>query len=328
MLFFKKKKYLKYPEFSLFSAGPKAERKRFTRFNQDTADIGFVIDGELVARHPELLYGWPAEDGPPPRTAESAGPIPVAVVVHVYYEDTWPDIAGALRGLTIPFDLIVTTVAGRERLVETIRRSYPRADIEIVENRGRDVGPFLALLERGRLDRYRYVCKIHGKKSMDGGRKTYMGAMWRRRLLFDLLGAPGAADAAIAMFERDPSIGMIGPRVFRLPKEGYAEDLSWSSNRAMTLETRRADGRCPPSEFKLDFFGGTMFWVRPEALKPLRDLGLAADMPYESGLIDGGLPHAVERAAPTVGSRSRLQARRRRHRRGVRPRSTGGAARW
>ena len=298
MLFFKKKKYLKYGEFSLFSVGPKAERKRFTRFNQDTADIGFVIDGELVARHPELLYGWPAEDGPRPQTADRSGPISVAVVVHVYYEDTWPDIAGALRGLTVPFDLIVTTVAGRERLVETIRRSYPRADIEIVENRGRDVGPFIALLERGRLDRYRYVCKIHGKKSMDGGRRTYMGAMWRRRLLFDLLGAPGAADAAIAMFERDPSIGMVGPRVFRLPKEGYAADLSWSSNRAMTLEIAGRMG-VPADRFQLDFFGGTMFWVRPEALKPLRDLGLAADMPYESGLIDGDLPHAIERVAPT-----------------------------
>ena len=295
MTFFKKKKYLKYPEFSLFSVGPKAERKRFTRFNQDTADIGFVIDGELVARHPELLYGWPAED----RTAESAGTISVAVVAHVYYEDTWADIAGALRGLTVPFDLVVTTVADRERLVETIRRSYPRADIEIVENRGRDVGPFLALLERGRLDRYRYVCKIHGKKSMDGGRKTYMGAMWRRRLLFDLLGAPGAADAAIAMFERDPSIGMIGPRVFRLPKQEYSEDLSWSANRSMTLEIAARMG-VAASEFKLDFFGGTMFWVRPEALKPLRDLRLAAEMPYESGLIDGDLPHAIERVAPTA----------------------------
>ena len=33
------------------------------------------------------------------------------------------DIAGALRGLTVPFDLIVTTVAGRERLIESVRRS-------------------------------------------------------------------------------------------------------------------------------------------------------------------------------------------------------------
>jgi lipopolysaccharide biosynthesis protein len=296
--FFKEKKYLKFDEFSLFSVGPKAERKRFSRFNQDTMDIGFVADGELVAKHPELLYGWPAAVGPPPHPAERPGSIPVAVVVHIYYEDTWPDIAGALRGLTMPFDLIVTTVAGRERLIEAIRQAYPRADIEVVENRGRDVGPFMALLEGGRLDRYRYICKIHGKKSVDGGRKTYMGAMWRRRLLFDLLGAPGAANAVIERFERDPSIGMIGPKVFRLPREGYSEDLSWSANRPMTLEIAERMG-VPVDKFQLDFFGGTMFWVRPEALMPLRDLRLAADIPYESGLIDGDLPHAIERALTT-----------------------------
>ena len=145
---------------------------------------------------------------------------------------------------------------------------------------------------------YRYICKIHGKKSIDGGRKTYLGDMWRRRLLFDLLGAPGAASAAIDMFKRDPSIGMIGPKVFRLPNAGYSEDLSWSANRPMTLKIAERMG-VPADKFQLDFFGGTMFWVRPEALKPLRDLCLAADMPYESGLVDGDLPHALERALPT-----------------------------
>jgi lipopolysaccharide biosynthesis protein len=200
--------------------------------------------------------------------------------------------------VTIPFDLIVTTVAGRERLIESIRRSYPRAEIDIMKNRGRDIGPFLALLEQGRLDGYRYICKVHGKKSIDGGRTTYAGEMWRRRLLFDLLGAPGAVTAVIDMFERDPSIGMIGPRVFRLPKANYSQDLSWSANRPMTLKIAGRMG-VSADKFQLDFFGGTMFWVRPEALKPLRDLRLAADMPYESGLIDGDLPHALERVLPT-----------------------------
>jgi len=298
MFFFKKKKYLKYKEFSLFSVGPKAERKRFTGFNQDTANIGVVADGNLVARHPELLHGWQAEAGSPPQAPDRPARVPVAVVAHIYYEDTWHDIAGALRGLTIPFDLIVTTVAGREGLIESIRRSYPRAEIEIMENRGRDIGPFLTLLDRGQLDGYRYICKIHGKKSVDGGRKTYMGEMWRRRLLFDLLGVPGVASAAVDMFERDPSIGMIGPRAFRLPNASYPEDLSWSANRPMTLKIAERMG-VPSAKFRLDFFGGTMFWVRPEALKPLRDLRLAAEMPSERGLVDGDLPHALERVLPT-----------------------------
>ena len=91
---------------------------------------------------------------------------------------------------------------------------------------------------------------------------------------------------------------MIGAKVFRWPKAGYSEDLSWSANRPMTLKIAERMGM-PPDKFKLDFFGGTMFWVRPEALKPLRDLHLAADMPYESGLIDGDLAHALERVLPT-----------------------------
>ena len=62
--FFRKKKYLKYDEFSLFSMGPKAERKRFTRYNQDWINIGVTVDSDLAAKHPELLYGWPAGAGP------------------------------------------------------------------------------------------------------------------------------------------------------------------------------------------------------------------------------------------------------------------------
>jgi len=295
---FKKRKYLHFDEFSLFSVGPRAERRRFTRYNRDTMNMGVVADTDLIAKYPELLHGWPAEVSPAPQTTAGSTGAGVAIVAHIYYEDTWPDIAGALRGLTVPFDLIVTTVAGREGLIESIRRSYPRAEIEIVENRGRDIGPFLVLLERGRLDGYRYICKIHGKKSIDGGRKTYMGEMWRRRLLFDLVGAPGAASAAVDMFERDPSIGMIGPSSFRLPNASYPEDLSWSANRPMTLKIAERMG-VPAAKFQLDFFGGTMFWVRPEALKPLRDLRLAADMPDERGLVDGDLPHALERVLPT-----------------------------
>ena len=97
--------------------------------------------------------------------------------------------------------------------------------------------------------RYRYICKIHGKKSIDGGRKMYTGEMWRRRLLFDLIGAPGAANAAIDMFERDPSVGMIGPKVFRLPKAGYPEDLSLVGQSGHDVEDCPTHGICPPPSF-------------------------------------------------------------------------------
>ncbi len=292
-LLFKKKKYLRFEGYSIFSVGPKPQRKRFTTFNQHMFNIGVSLDGDLIAAHPELLDGW-ADNAAARAPGRHAGPSATAIVVHIYYEETWADIAGVLKRLTIPFDLIVTTVGGRGGLVEAIRRDFPDASIEAMENRGRDVRPFLVLLEKGRLDRYRYVCKVHGKKSSDGGRKPYMGAIWRRRLLFDLLAAPGLAASILDMFERDPSVGMIGPRAFRLPSETYSEELSWSVNRETVLELAWKMG-VPAEAFRLDFFGGTMFWVRPEALAPLRKLELSDAFSEEKGQLDGELGHAVER---------------------------------
>ena len=293
-LLFKKKKRLTFEDFSVFCYGPKPERKRCTTFNQHMFNIGVSLDGDLIAAHPELIDGWDAEAPAPRAEAAATGPHPLAIVVHVYYEETWGDIAGVLKRLAVPFDLLVTTVPGRERLVETIRLAFPNAEIEVMENRGRDVRPFLTLLERGRLDRYRYVCKVHGKKSSDGGRKSYMGSLWRRRLLFDLLAAPGLARSIVDMFEKDPSVGMVGPRAFRLPSESYSETLSWSMNRDRVLPLAEKMGLSRET-FRLDFFGGTMFWVRPEALAPLRKLQLSSAFPEERGLLDGGLEHAAER---------------------------------
>jgi hypothetical protein len=42
-----------------------------------------------------------------------------------------------------------------------------------------------------------------------------------------------------------------------------------------------------------------MFWVRPEALKPFRDLHPSSAIPEEQGLLDGSLGHAIERVFST-----------------------------
>jgi lipopolysaccharide biosynthesis protein len=101
-----------------------------------------------------------------------------------------------------------------------------------------------------------------------------LGALWRRRFLFDLLAAPGIAEAIVDRFEFDPSIGMIGPRAFRMPSKIYPEELAWVGNRPITLALAEKMG-VAPEHFCLDFFAGTMFWVRPEALAPLRRLKVA-----------------------------------------------------
>jgi hypothetical protein len=297
MLMFKKKKYLEFDEFSLFCYGVRPERKRFTTFNQHMFNTGVALDGHLVTSHPELLQGWAVIERASPLAPLASTPA-AAVVAHVYYEDTWPDIAGVLRRLSIPFDLIVTTVPGRDRLAGEVARDFPDAEVIMTENRGRDVRPFLDLLEAGRLDRYRYVCKIHGKKSNDGGRISYLGALWRRRSLFDLLAGPGIAESIVRTFETDASVGIIGPRAFRLPSETSPLEPSWGKTRPKVLELAAKMG-VAPDKFRLDFYGGTMFWARPEALRPLRNLNLARAFPEEQGLLDGRLEHATERLFTT-----------------------------
>jgi lipopolysaccharide biosynthesis protein len=299
-LLFKRKKFLRFDEFSLFSYGAKPERKRFTTFNQHMFQRGVALEGQLVTSYPELLQGWTPVSGATPAAhlTECSSPA-AAIVAHIFYDDTWDDITGVLKRLSIAFDLIVTTAPGHDSLVEAVKRDFPRAEVIVTENRGRDVQPFLDLLERGRLDRYRYICKIHGKKSKDGGRMPYAGALWRRRSLFDLLAGPGIAVTIVRSFEADPRIGMIGPRTFRLPRESIPLEPSWGKNRPGVLELAAKMG-VSPNRFRLDFYAGTMFWVRPEALRPIRELNLAGDFLEEQGVIDGDLPHWAERLFSTA----------------------------
>ena len=54
-----------------------------------------------------------------------------------------------------------------------------------------------------------------------------------------------------------------------------------------------------PLPMHFDFPVGTMFWTRPDALKPFNRLNLCSDdFPAEPLPIDGTLLHALERLIP------------------------------
>jgi lipopolysaccharide biosynthesis protein len=310
LLIKKRKKILRFPHFSIFSAGPRPARRIFWATTRTSIENGAAMNGPIIEQYPELLLGWSEES--PPGAVEGrveSGSLKYAIVIHIYYEDIWREISTILRRLKGDFGLIITVSSEKQSLIEDIRCAFPQAEIHLCENRGRDIRPFLVLLEQGRFDCYRAVCKIHGKKSYDGTRLAVLGSVWRRRILFDLLAAPRVVAAILDRFANEPRVGMIGSRAYRYPSPSTPEKRSWGENRRLVSEIAAKMG-VSAERLQLDYFAGTMFWVRPEALRPLRELRLAEAFPAEIGKVDGALEHAVERLFSTsaVAAGYRIEA--------------------
>ena len=175
------------------------------------------------------------------------------------------------------------------------------AAIEVVPNRGRDVGPLLTQFGRRILSDYTYVGHIHTKKTA-----TVDGALGKRRFKFliaNLLGGRlGAmADAILASMKADRSLGMV------FPDDPHAQ--GWNANRgfAEELASKIGIGELPQQHF--NFPVGTMFWARTCALSPLIDANLHwDDYPQEPLPYGGTLLHAIERLLPLTLSVGTLRA--------------------
>ena len=111
----------------------------------------------------------------------------------------------------------------------------------------------------------------------------------RRRVFYAALaGHPGNVHRILQQFS-DPRVGLVGQASFFRTKNVY-----WMVNKTL-VETlcRRMEPKAP---VRMGFFEGSMFWIRPQALAPLRALNVQAnDFDVETGQLDGTLHHAIER---------------------------------
>lgn len=200
-----------------------------------------------------------------------------AVVVHLHFADTWPDLKAALAALSALNPDIYATVTSLD-LARLVEAGAPGAVIEIVDNRGRDIRAFLHVLKKIENLGYTAICKLHGKASLHRDD----GAEMRRREFASLARADLAArftdDARLGLLVRDGSLLEHTPHVM-------------THNTRFTQEIATELGL--PS-WRGNFPAGSMFWFRPEALLPLTRLKLD-DFDIERGLADGTRPHAIER---------------------------------
>jgi lipopolysaccharide biosynthesis protein len=213
----------------------------------------------------------------------------IALLAHIFYADLVDEIIEYAKNIDQDFDILITCVADSYQMVsKRFNEEFPNClvDIKVVENHGRDIGPFLC----NHVDsyyRYDYICKIHSKKSLHaGGINNWRGFLYER-----LLGSKEQVNSIIEQFENDESLGIQYPE--------YSDDIkpfiSWGSNKGICEDFMNSLGLdCP--EYLPDFPAGSMFWFRPKALDILLQQGWQyQDFPVEQGQIDETIMHAVER---------------------------------
>ena len=214
----------------------------------------------------------------------------LAVVIHGYYLDQLQDLLkllppGGERCDWPGIDLYITTPCHQllEAAAMVKSLSWPRVRLFGVQNRGRDVAPFLlhalpVIVDMG----HRFVLKLHTKSSphMD------FGDAWGQYLIEQLL-----QPEVLEGFSSSSELGLLGPPGMLLPMS-----LNLADNAAHLDQLKQLSGLYDCDLLDLQFIAGTMFAARVEALSPLCSLGLLLDdFEHEWGQVDGTLSHALER---------------------------------
>lgn len=212
----------------------------------------------------------------------------LAVVVHAFYEDVFVEMLGMLGALTVPFKLFVTTP---KHLEEAVALRLAESGFEHflmgVENRGRDVLPFLKILPVVDDEGYEVLLKLHTKKSSH----REDGDVWRNDVYSKLLASENVEEI-FDILRGDNDVGIVGPEGHLVPMTTY-----WGSNEDTVLMLAARIGLSREEVMQQPFVAGTMFYARLSALQPLLNLAIRdADFEHEAGQVDGTLAHAIERA--------------------------------
>lgn len=213
---------------------------------------------------------------------------PILVHVHIYYTHMWEELKNCIKNIDRDFDLYVTMVENHEELQKEIRQFKPNANIELLENRGFDIGPFVYVINQVNLDNYEYVVKLHTKRDMNNihylGIYNVGGSLWRDSLL-RFISSKAEMHKAFKNLSKY-KVGMISNYKVRLHKRGF--DPIAEKKLDLFLEKYSF----PPLNFS--FVAGTMFIAKAEIFKPLQGLLVLEDFEF-SVLNHSGLAHEIER---------------------------------
>ncbi len=221
--------------------------------------------------------------------------IKIAIHAHIFYVDILEELSLAFSAIPTSYDLYVSTdtVEKKQKIEKYFTENSTAKNIyvEVFENRGRDVAPFLIQM-KNRIKSYDYICHVHTKKSSTQDYNA-TGNAWRKYLLRNIFGTDAYCRSLINLFEKYSEIGIIAPPTYTPLKE-Y---IGWGANNENIEKLNSKMGAIKNGlPNRPQFPSGTMFWAKTQAIIELFELGLTqSDFENETGQSDGTLAHAIER---------------------------------
>ena len=136
----------------------------------------------------------------------------IAIQAHIYYEDLIYEVINKTNNIPFKFDLSTISLSKKEKIVKCII-NYSKTnkyEVKVVENRGRDILPFLTQMKY-KIKNYKYFCHIHSKKSKHD---ILLGSNSRNYLYDNLLGTEKIIKEILFEFENYEKLGFIFPEVY------------------------------------------------------------------------------------------------------------------
>ena len=221
----------------------------------------------------------------------------VGIFLHIFYPELAETIAVYLKNIPCNIDIFVST---KEESVQPLRSVFERidnaqkVDVRHFSNIGRDVAPFIVGFGDEILN-YDLILKLHSKKSPHSNALSG----WFLHCLDNLIGNEAITATNLEALQSTET-GIVYPIENYALSLGIKHDSCWGhedgnfSKANPFLERFNLGHIHRDSQFS--FPTGTMFWCKPELLKPILDWNLNwQDFDEEGGQIDGTIAHSIER---------------------------------
>lgn len=211
-----------------------------------------------------------------------------AIVVHIHYTDTVNILLRALKNPALErCSFYFTLTSSNEHLEKMIKSSFNDVKIDVFENKGRDIYPFLKVIEKYKLQfKYHAILKLHGKKTVA---LPGYGAFWLIDSLKKLV--PQSTSDLRLMLDKLADSGVIGPAGHLFEYNQFTD-----KNHRHVKKILDHSSIALSAKYSNYFFGGSMLWFNREMIELLSQIrDVEKIFPVENGQRDGTIAHAIER---------------------------------